>query len=76
VSALYADAFAQLVQSIDADFNVPTDPPDEDYYTAAAGASVVLAGGLMGYVQYLKVLDLDDYSDTVITGGLRYEFGR
>jgi uncharacterized protein YhjY with autotransporter beta-barrel domain len=76
VSALYADAFAQLVQSIDADFNVPTDPPDEDYYTAAAGVSIVLAGGLMGFVQYLEVLDLDDYSDTVITGGLRYEFGR
>jgi hypothetical protein len=76
VSALYADAFSQLIQTIDADFNVPTDPPDEDYYTVAAGATVVLAGGLMGFVQYMKVLDLDDYSDAVITGGMRYEFGR
>ena len=76
VSALYADAFSQLIQTIDADFNVPTDPPDEDYYTVAAGATVVFAGGLMGFVQYMQVLDLDTYSDTVITGGMRYEFGR
>jgi uncharacterized protein with beta-barrel porin domain len=76
VSALYADAFSQLIQAIDADFNVPTDPPDEDYYTVAAGATVVLAGGLMGFVQYLQVLDLEHYSDAVITGGMRYEFGR
>jgi uncharacterized protein YhjY with autotransporter beta-barrel domain len=76
VSALYADAFEELVQTIDADFQVPTDPPDEAYYTAAAGVTVVLAGGLMGFVQYLQVLDLDDYSDRVITGGVRHEFGR
>jgi hypothetical protein len=30
----------------------------------------------MGFVQYMKVLDLEDYSDAVITGGIRYEFGR
>lgn len=76
VSARYADAYEQLLQNISVDFNVPTDPPDEDYYTAAAGVTVVLAGGLMGFVQYLQVLDLDDYSDSVITGGMRYEFGR
>jgi outer membrane autotransporter protein len=76
VSALYADAFNRLIQAIDADFNVPTDPPDEDYYTVAAGATVVLAGGLMGFVQYMQVLDLENYSDAVITGGMRYEFGR
>ena len=76
VSALYADAYAELVQTIDADFRVPTDPPDEDYYTAAAGVTMVLAGGLMGFVQYLRVIDLDDYSDTTITGGFRHEFGR
>lgn len=76
VSARYADAYEQLLQTVSADFNVETDPPDEDYYTAAAGVTVVLAGGLMGFLQYLEVLDLDDYSDTVITGGMRYEFGR
>jgi outer membrane lipase/esterase len=76
VSARYADAYEQLLQNIAADFNVATDPPDEDYYTAAAGVTVVLAGGLMGFVQYLEVLDLENYSDSVITGGMRYEFGR
>jgi hypothetical protein len=76
ISALYADAVGQLIQAIDTDFNVPTDPPDEDYYTVAAGATVVLAGGLMGFVQFMQVLDLENYSEAVITGGMRYEFGR
>lgn len=76
ISARYADAYEELLRNISADFDLATDPPDDDYYTVAAGVTVVFAGGLMGFAQYLEVLDLDDYSDTVITGGLRYEFGR
>ncbi|HET7203756.1 MAG TPA: autotransporter outer membrane beta-barrel domain-containing protein [Steroidobacteraceae bacterium] len=78
ISALYADAYELLVQDVadDPNFNVPTDEPDDDYYTLAGGLTVVLQGGLMGFVQYLEVLDLDHYSNSVITGGLRYEFGR
>ena len=78
ISALYADAYELLVQDVadDPNFNVPTDEPDDDYYTLAGGLTVVLQGGLMGFVQYLEVLDLDHYSNSVLTGGIRYEFGR
>ncbi|HET9268030.1 MAG TPA: autotransporter outer membrane beta-barrel domain-containing protein, partial [Vicinamibacterales bacterium] len=78
ISARYADAYELLLDGLagDPDFNVPTDDPDEDYYTLAGGVSVVLQSGLMGYVQYLEVLDLDHYDDAVITAGIRYEFGR
>lgn len=76
ISARYAGAFELLLQDVanDSNFNVPTDEPDDDYYTVSAGASVVLQGGLMGFLQYMQVLGLDNYSDTVITGGIRYEF--
>jgi hypothetical protein len=55
---------------------VPTDEPDDDYFTLAGGVSIVLQSGIMGFLQYLEVLELDNYNDTVITGGVRYEFGR
>jgi len=76
VAARYADAYELLLQDIDSNFNVPTDEPDEEYFTIAGGASIVLQNGLMGYLQYTEVLDLENYSDSVITGGVRYEFGR
>jgi uncharacterized protein YhjY with autotransporter beta-barrel domain len=78
IAARYADAYELLLSTIagDPNFNVPTDAPDEEYFTVAGGVSVVLQRGLMGYLQYLEVLELDNYSDSVITGGVRYEFGR
>jgi uncharacterized protein YhjY with autotransporter beta-barrel domain len=78
IAARYADAYELLVQSVsdDPNFNVKTDEPDDDYYTIGGGVTVVLQGGLMGFVQYMQVLDLDNYSDSVITGGIRYEFSR
>jgi hypothetical protein len=58
----------------DTSFAVSTDVPDDEYYTAAGGFTVVFGNGLNGYVQYLKVFDFDNYDDAVITGGFRYEF--
>lgn len=55
-------------------FLVPIDEPDDSYYTVTGGFSVVLKGGLQGFLQYLEVLDLEYYSESVISGGLRYEF--
>jgi uncharacterized protein YhjY with autotransporter beta-barrel domain len=67
-------------------FRIPTDERDGNYYTVAVGISTVLrggrqrtadgpiTGGLMGFIQYKTVEDLDFYDDQVITGGLRYEF--
>ena len=74
ISARYADALNELLAVPESDFAVSTDKPDKEYYTVAAGFSVVLPHGLNGYAQYLKVFDLDAYSDAVITAGFRYEF--
>jgi uncharacterized protein with beta-barrel porin domain len=74
ISARYADALGSLVGAPGTDFAVSTDVPDEEYYTVSGGFTVVFGNGFNGYVQYLKVLDLDSYTDAVITGGFRYEF--
>jgi hypothetical protein len=74
ISARYADAIGALVAVPGTDFAVSTDEPDEEYYTAAGGFTVVFGNGLNGYVQYMKVFELDHYDDAVITGGFRYEF--
>lgn len=82
VSAVYANGPA----SNSTDFLVPTDRPDDSYYTVMIGFSSVLRGsrivreggrskgGLQAFVQYQSVFDLDDYDNNVITGGFRYEF--
>ncbi|HKR36469.1 MAG TPA: autotransporter outer membrane beta-barrel domain-containing protein [Steroidobacteraceae bacterium] len=74
ISARYADAISELAGVAGTDFAVSTDEPDEEYYTAAGGITLVFGSGLNGYLQYLKVFDLDHYDDAVITGGFRYEF--
>lgn len=56
------------------DFNLPTDAAPRHYYTAGGGASVVLKHGVQGFVQYVQVLDYQNYSDHVISGGIRLEF--
>lgn len=67
-------------------FALPTDAPDDSYYTASAGFSMVLrggrqrqvdgpiAGGLSGFLQYATIENRDHYEDQVITAGFRYEF--
>lgn len=74
ISARYADAIGALAGVPGTDFAVSTDEPDEEYYTAAGGLTLVFGSGLNGYLQYMKVFELDHYDDAVITGGFRYEF--
>jgi hypothetical protein len=57
-----------------ADFNLPTDAPTRSYYAAGGGLTVVLKHGLQGFLQYVKVFGLTNYSDYVASGGIRYEF--
>lgn len=76
------EAFALHAEAL----QLQTDATDESYYTVSGGVSAVLrgssrvsgagqaGGGLQGYLQYTKVLQLRNYSDAVISGGLRYEF--
>lgn len=74
ILATYEPVYSEVSGSTQRSFIVPTDEPDDDYYTVTGGASVVLRGGLQAFVQYLEVLDLDYYSESVISGGVRYEF--
>ena len=63
-----------------------TGEPDDAYTTFSAGFSMVLrggrqreidgpiAGGLMGFLQFKSIENLQYFDDRVITGGFRYEF--
>lgn len=67
-------------------FAVPTDEIDDSFYTWSVGFSTVLrggrqrdfngpiTGGLMAYVQFQSIEELDNYSEKIISGGFRYEF--
>jgi outer membrane autotransporter protein len=67
VNTSYAGASA-------ADFSLPTDVPTRNYFAGGAGITVVLKHGLQGFVQYVKVFQLTNYSEYVASGGIRYEF--
>jgi hypothetical protein len=67
VNTSYAGASA-------ADFILPTDAPTRNYFAGGAGITVVLKHGLQGFVQYVKVFQLTNYSEYVASGGIRYEF--
>lgn len=56
------------------DMNLPTDPATTHYYVVGGGGSIVLKHGLQGFVQYVKVLDYANYTDHVVSGGVRWEF--
>jgi uncharacterized protein with beta-barrel porin domain len=72
VDSQYADA--GLAVGAGSGFNLPTDAPTRNYYAAGAGLTLVLKHGLQGFVQYVKIFDLANYSDYVASGGIRYEF--
>jgi uncharacterized protein YhjY with autotransporter beta-barrel domain len=55
------------------DFNLPTDAAPRHYYVVGGGASAVFKHGVQAFVQYVKVLDYQNYSDHVISGGIRLE---
>jgi len=73
ISATYASMPTGNV-SVDQDFNLATDEHDEQFFVVAGGFSVVLKGGLQGFLQYQQVLELETFSDRVIAGGIRLEF--
>ncbi|MFK8016128.1 MAG: hypothetical protein AB8G17_11900, partial [Gammaproteobacteria bacterium] len=67
-------------------FAVPTDAIDDSYVTWGAGVSTVLrggrqrdfngpvTGGVMGFMQYESTQGIDNYEETVVSVGVRYEF--
>ncbi len=73
IDALYAGLTSQTGSGA-TNFAIPTDERDDEYYIVSGGFSVVLKGGLQGFIQYQEVLELDTITDSVITGGFRTEF--
>jgi uncharacterized protein YhjY with autotransporter beta-barrel domain len=72
VQSVYADSGESEASS--ADFNLPTDAPTRNYYVVGAGLTLVFKHGVQGFVQYVKVLELTNYTDYVASGGIRIEF--
>ncbi len=70
IPSAYADSGA----TSSADFNLPTDAPTRNYYVAGGGLTVALKHGVQGFVQYVKILQLANYTDYVASGGIRIEF--
>lgn len=74
IAGQFADALDQIGSQSSTVFALSTDRPDDAYYTMAAGCTLVMGSGMNGFMQYLKVFGLENYSDAVLTGGFRYEF--
>jgi uncharacterized protein YhjY with autotransporter beta-barrel domain len=55
------------------DYDLPTDGADRSYFVVGAGGSVVLKHGLQGFMQYVRVLNYANYTDHVVSGGIRWE---
>jgi uncharacterized protein YhjY with autotransporter beta-barrel domain len=55
------------------DYNLPTDGADGSYFVVGGGGSVVLKHGLQGFMQYVRILNYANYSDHVVSGGIRWE---
>ena len=55
-------------------FSYTTDQRDSDYFVFALATSMVLPHGFMGYLQYEKVFDIDNYDASTLNIGARLEF--
>ena len=84
ISAVYRSV-SDLANAQRLDFNVPTEEVDPDYFTASVGLSAivrggrpdengVIYGGIQVFVEYRTLIGLEDFSNHVFSGGLRYEF--
>lgn len=73
ISSTYAGIGTGAIVPAD-DFNIETDTPDDQFTIASAGFSAVFKHGLQGFVQFQRVFGLDTFTDSAITGGVRYEF--
>ncbi len=72
ISTVYAAS--GLAEASAANFDLPTDEPTQNYYVVGGGITLVLKHGVQGFVQYIKVLNMLNYTDYVASGGIRFEF--
>jgi len=68
------DIVAAFAIDPDNTFRYTTDKRDSDYFVLGLAASMVLPNGIMGYIQYEKVLDIDNYNVDTLNLGARVEF--
>ncbi len=54
-------------------FSVPTDDPDRNYFSVAAGLSTVFSGGKQAFINYETTVALDDITNHSIIVGFRGE---
>jgi uncharacterized protein with beta-barrel porin domain len=73
-AARIVDSTYSASSSNAAQMTLPTDPAPGHYFVVGGGGSVVLPYGLQGFMQYMRVLDYTNYSDHVVSGGIRWEF--
>jgi outer membrane autotransporter protein len=73
LSSLYAGLPAPTSVSAES-FDLATDAPDDQFFLAAAGFSLVWKHGLQGFLQYQQIFGLETFEDHAITGGIRVEF--
>jgi uncharacterized protein YhjY with autotransporter beta-barrel domain len=57
-----------------ANFDLPTDAPTRNYYVAGAGLTMVFKHGISGFAQYVRVIQMTNYTDYIASGGFRFEF--
>ncbi len=51
-----------------------SDDPDEDFFLVSVGVTLIMQGGNQLFVNFDKVLGLDDVSSQALTAGVRFEF--
>jgi uncharacterized protein with beta-barrel porin domain len=67
------DSTYSASESNSAQMSLPTDASPGHYFVVGGGGSIVLPHGLQGFMQYMRVLDYTNYSDHVVSGGIRWE---
>ncbi len=55
-------------------FTYQSDKQDPNYFLLGAGASAVFSNGVQAFLFYQATLGKEDYTDNLITAGLRFEF--
>jgi outer membrane autotransporter protein len=74
INATYSGVLQSLGLEGPQNFALATDKPDQQFYVAAGGFSLVFKHGVQAFLQYQKSFALEHIDDQAIAGGLRLEF--
>jgi hypothetical protein len=73
-SRLIDSTYAAVGGAVATGMDLPTDAAPNHYFIVGGGGTIVLKHGLQGFMQYYRVMDYANYTDHVVSGGLRWEF--